>query len=68
VSIITKPIEGKSSNLKIKISTELLEEIDQYCKWAGFPDDPNFFFISAAKLVLKKDTEWRKVKKDLLCK
>jgi hypothetical protein len=63
MALISKPSETKLNDVKIKLTTSLLNEIEQYCEWAGFTDDVNHFFVNAATFVLTKDKEWKAFKK-----
>ena len=57
---------GKNKELvkvnKFLINSNLLKEIKEYCEWALV--DTDSFFEQAAEFILKKDTEWKKFKKN----
>lgn len=59
----TKEVE----NMKFKINSCLVKEINEYCKWASV-GDIGLFFEQAAEFILKKDTEWKKHNKTRLTK
>jgi hypothetical protein len=51
--------------VKFLISSSILTEIKEYCKWASIDEgDIGVFFEQAAEFILKKDHEWKKHKKD----
>ena len=47
---------------KFLINSNLLKEIKEYCEWASVSIDS--FFEQSAEFILKKDTEWKKFKKN----
>lgn len=55
-------LNGKFSiqkkKVKLEISTELLDKINQYCSWAEI-NDISYFFEEAACFVFAKDKEWK---------
>lgn len=57
---------GKNKELvkvnKFSINSNLLKDIKEYCEWASV--DIGSFFEQAAEFILKKDTEWKKFKKN----
>jgi hypothetical protein len=63
MALISKPDEAKLNDIKIKLSTNLLNEVEQYCEWAGFKNDLTHFFVNAATIVLAKDKDWKAFKK-----
>ncbi len=46
-----------NSSIKAKIKPEVLEQIEQYCQWAGIYD-LGYFIEKAANELLLKDPEW----------
>ena len=52
--------ESEVKNIKGKAN--LLKEIKEYCEWASVSIDS--FFEQSAEFILKKDTEWKKFKKN----
>ncbi len=61
MSLITKEQKVEKTDFKIRMSQNVITEIDAYCNWAGI-EDRNHFFSEAAKIVLAKDKEWRNYK------
>jgi hypothetical protein len=63
--LITTSSSAKTQQLKLKINTDLVEELKNYCLWAGMENNLDHFFTEAAKMVLHKDREWIAAKRDL---
>ena len=59
--------KDEKEQVRITIPKSLLEEINEYCKWANFskPEKPDEFLEQAASYVLKKDKEWAKYQEEL---
>ena len=64
MALIDKPNSDKLENIKLKLSPEILAEVEQYCDWAGFKGDLTHFFTNAATFVLTKDKDWKQFKKN----
>ncbi|STY29524.1 Uncharacterised protein [Legionella wadsworthii] len=48
--------------LKVDISKNTLDQIQQYCEWASI-QDLGFFIEEASMFVFSKDKEWKKKQK-----
>ena len=48
----------KNSTLKLKVPQSLMEEIKDYCQWVQL-NKVNHFFVQAAEIVLKQDSDWK---------
>ena len=55
--IITTKQESKKETLSIEIHSDVLSEINTYCKWAKV--DIDLFLEEAAKFIFKKDKEYK---------
>lgn len=55
--IITTKQESKKEKLTIEIHSDVLNEINAYCKWAKV--DIDLFLEEAAKFIFKKDKEYK---------
>lgn len=63
---LIKPKEDvEFTQKRYRFDTNLLNEIQSYCDWAGIKND-NQFLEEAALYVLKKDKDWQKSKYDLV--
>lgn len=55
-------INGASSAKKIKIkaiiNSEIVLNIEEYCRWANI-DDIGFFIEEAASFIFSKDKDWK---------
>lgn len=56
--LITAPGLNKKQDVKLKLTVSLIEEIKNYCSWAGIENNLDHFFSEAAALVLRKDKDW----------
>lgn len=55
-----KPVE---KGIELTLDSNLLDEINQYIKFAKL-ESMDEFFSEAAKFVLSKDSDWKKAKKN----
>jgi len=55
--LITVKKEAKKESLSIEIHADVLNEINNYCKWAKI--DVDLFLEEAAKFIFKKDREYK---------
>jgi hypothetical protein len=62
--IKVKGIKNKQ-NIATKVNQEILQQIEQYCEWAGIYD-LGFFIEEAAHYVFRKDKEWKEYKESKL--
>lgn len=53
----------KREKLKVEISSETLDKIKEYCKWANIGDNVGYFLEEAVTFVLSKDADWKRFKK-----
>ena len=57
---IITPNQAKTyEKIRIQVSSDLLEEVKNYCKEFSIPQIEEFF-VEAAKYVLKTDKDWQK--------
>lgn len=61
---LIKPNNDELLQRRYRFSKSLLDEINDYCEWAGVKND-NQFLEEAAMYVLKKDRDWQKAKSKL---
>jgi len=47
----------EKKQVKIEISSDILQKIESYCKWSKI--EVNFFFEEAAAYVFSKDKDWK---------
>jgi hypothetical protein len=59
--IIKPKSKSQKEYIRIKIDSELLQEIRHYCSYAGF-NKCDEFFAEAAIYILAKDKEFKEVK------
>ena len=52
----------KKERVKAEVNSEILADIEAYCKWANI-DSMGFFIEEAASFVFAKDKEWKNHKK-----
>lgn len=57
MAIITSKKEKDNSSIKVKLNLVILEQIENYCQWAGIYD-LGYFFEKAANELFSKDDEW----------
>lgn len=55
--IIKAKQKQDKEQMRISIDTRVLEQIKQYCEWAGISKQDEFF-EQAAEYVLSKDKDW----------
>lgn len=55
--LITAQKEERKEKVSIEIRSDILNDINNYCKWAKV--DINLFLEEAAKFVFKKDKEYK---------
>ena len=63
MAIITKQIEDKKEKLRVEISSSIIEEINEYMRWADI-SDINYFLEESATFVFSSDRDWKKHKKN----
>ena len=59
MSIIKRKTEAKKERVKLELSSDINQQINDYMQWAGI-DDIGYFFEEAALFVFKQDREWKK--------
>lgn len=59
MALIGKEEKIEKLDLKIKILSNVKDEAEAYCRWAGI-DDISYFFAEAARIVFSKDKDWQK--------
>ena len=59
-----KPLEEEKTQLRIRLKSNICQEIEQYCQWAGIKYR-DYFIEQACLFVFKQDKEWQKHTKDL---
>lgn len=59
MSLIKRKTDNKKDKLRIELSTDINNQIQEYMKWAGI-DDIGYFFEEASLFVFKQDKEWKK--------
>ena len=62
MALISKARLNQKEKVKFDISTEVLQQITDYCKWSQI-DDISFFIEEAACYVFTKDKEWKAYQK-----
>lgn len=55
--LISERKEEKKETVSIEIQSDVLNDINNYCKWAKV--NMNVFFEEAAKFIFKKDKEYK---------
>jgi len=63
MAIIQSEIRIEKEDLRIRIPSDLKQEIEQYCEWASIKD-VGHFFAEAAAFVFKKDRDWQTQQKE----
>ena len=58
MAIIQSEIRIEKEDLRIRIPSDLKQEVEQYCEWASIKD-VGHFFAEAAVFVFKKDRGWQ---------
>ena len=58
MAIISGIKSTKKEKIKVTINSSVLQEINDYCQWAGI-DDVDFFIEESACFVFGKDKEWK---------
>jgi len=58
MAIINGKSFAKKEKFKAIISSEILQEINDYCAWANIKD-LGFFIEEAASFIFSKDKEWK---------
>ena len=64
MAIISGTRVTSKDKLKIEINSEILETIQNYCKWADI-DNIDFFMEEAARYVFAKDKDWKEHQKSI---
>jgi len=64
MAIIAKKIEDKKEKIKIDISSSIIEEMNEYMKWAEI-SDINYFFEESLTFIFNSDRDWKKYKKNI---
>ncbi len=64
MAIINGARATNKEKLKIEINSDVLETIQNYCKWAGI-DNIDFFIEEAACFVFSKDKDWKEHNKSI---
>lgn len=59
MSILKATSKAKRKQIMLYIDENLLDEINEYCKWAGI-NKIHDFIEQATKFVFSKDAEWKK--------
>jgi len=61
--LIKKPNKANEKNqFRIRLDSDLCQEIEKYCEWANLPT-MDYFIEQACMLALKKDRDWKENKK-----
>lgn len=56
--LITRPAEPpKKEQIRIRLTKEVLSDIDAYCHWQNI--DRDYFIEQAALEIFKRDKEWK---------
>ncbi len=58
MAIISGARATNKDKIKIEINSEVMEIIQNYCKWAGI-ENIDYFIEEAACYVFSKDKEWK---------
>ena len=61
MSMIKPKTEQKNDTIRIKINSDVLNEINQYCAYAGFKKI-DAFFEEAASYILSRDKDFKGLK------
>ena len=61
MALIPKEVRTEKTNIRIRINSEVAEQVNAYCQWAGI-EEVSHFFMEAAKIVLLQDKKWRKAR------
>ena len=62
MAIIAKKIEDKKEKLRVDISSSIIEEMNEYMKWADI-SDINYFLEESLTFIFNSDRDWKKYKK-----
>lgn len=62
MALISKARFNQKEKIKVEISSEVLQKIEEYCQWSKI-DDISFFIEEAACYVFAKDKEWKAFQK-----
>lgn len=54
---IIKSVKVEKEQIRISIKKKIVEEVRQYCEWAGV-NKADEFFEQAAEHILSRDKEW----------
>lgn len=65
MAIIAKKIEDKKEKLRVDISSSIIEEMNEYMKWADI-SDINYFLEESLTFIFNSDRDWKKHKKTLI--
>lgn len=68
MALISKKVGPEPKKIQVKISGEVAEELALYMEFAQLEEDYDTFFEGAAEIVLNKDKEFVKWKKERLSK
>ena len=52
-------------SFKAKIGSDSMDEINEYCKWAGFKDQGEFI-EKVVDFMVDKDQDWKKYRKETI--
>lgn len=58
MAIISGTKATKKEKLKATVSSSVVQQMNDYCQWAGI-DDIGFFIEESACFVFEKDKEWK---------
>lgn len=64
MAIISGSRATNKDKIKIEINSEVLETIQQYCKWADI-ENVDYFIEEAACFVFSKDKDWKEHNKSI---
>lgn len=54
----------EKTNFKVKLGSSTIEEINEYCLWAGFKDQGEFI-EKVVEFMVDKDQDWKKYRKEV---
>lgn len=57
-----KPKGSNKVPVTIRLTENIVEEVKEYCRWAGIKDR-GFFYTEAVKMVFAKDKDWQAERK-----
>jgi len=64
MAIIAKKIEDKKEKIRVDISSSIIEEMNEYMKWADI-SDINYFLEESLTFIFNSDRDWKKHKKNI---